>query len=66
MSSEVLPNSDRFDKAGRPQPDPTHVWVKLKLVKRTAKVNSVTPGVDPTSMLLLSRYIKARNDAPSK
>ena len=50
MSSEVLPNSDRFDKAGRPQPDPTHVWVKLKLVKRTAKVNSVTLGVDPTSM----------------
>lgn|SRR5262245_22863375 len=37
LTLEALPSTDPFDKAARPQPDPTHVWVKLKFAKRTRR-----------------------------
>ena len=57
LTSEVLPSTDPFDKESRPQPDPTHVWVKLKFAKRTAKGKTVTLGLDPPSLLCLVRYV---------
>jgi hypothetical protein len=65
LTSEVLPSTDPFDKEARPQPDPTHIWVKLKFAKSTAKGKAITLGLDPPSVLLLSRYLAQTKKAPT-
>jgi len=57
LVAEVLPSGDPLDKAHQPQPDPSHLWIKLHFLKGTPKGKSLTFGADPQELLSLRRYV---------
>ena len=59
---EVLPEADPTNRP-QPQPDPSHIWIRIHFSKRTIRGKSLTAGVDPAGFLLLRSYVKARPPA---